>query len=66
MDRVCSTNGEKRNPFRKLLGKPEVKGLLRNPRHRRVDNIRMDLIERRRYEWTGFVLLRLAIIGGLL
>jgi hypothetical protein len=35
--------GEKRNTYRLLVGKPEGKGPLRRPRHRWVDNIRMDL-----------------------
>jgi hypothetical protein len=34
--------GENRNTYR-LLGKPEGKRLLGKPRHRWVDNIRMDL-----------------------
>jgi hypothetical protein len=41
----CSTNGEKRNTYRLLVGKPEGKRPLGRPRRRRVDNIRMDLGE---------------------
>jgi hypothetical protein len=37
--------GEKRNAYRLLVGKPEGKRPLRRPRHRWVDNIRMDLGE---------------------
>jgi hypothetical protein len=37
--------GEKRNAYRLLIGKPEGKGPLERPRHRRVENIRMDLGE---------------------
>jgi hypothetical protein len=37
--------GEKRNASRMLVGKPEGKRLLQRPRHRWVDNIRMDLEE---------------------
>jgi hypothetical protein len=37
--------GEKRNVYRLLVGKPEGKRLLRRPRHRWVDNIRMDHVE---------------------
>jgi hypothetical protein len=37
--------GEKRNPYRLLVGKPEGKRPLGRPRHRWVDNIRMDLAE---------------------
>jgi hypothetical protein len=39
----CSTNGEKRNAYRLLVGKPE-RPLVR-PRCRWVDNIRMHLGE---------------------
>jgi hypothetical protein len=35
--------GEKRNAYRLLVGKPEGKRPLGRPRHRWVDNIRMDL-----------------------
>jgi hypothetical protein len=41
----CSTNGEKRNAYRLLVGKPERKRPLGRPRRRWVDNIRMDLVE---------------------
>jgi hypothetical protein len=41
----CSTNGEKRNAYRLLVGKPEGKRRLGRPRCRWVDNIRMDLGE---------------------
>jgi hypothetical protein len=40
--------GEKRNAYRILVGKPEEKRPLRRPRHRWVDNIKMDL---REIEW---------------
>jgi hypothetical protein len=40
-----STNGEKRNAYRLLVGKPEGKRPLGRPRCRWVDNIRMDLGE---------------------
>jgi hypothetical protein len=36
--------GEKRNRYRLLVGKPEGKRPLERPRHRWVDNIRMDLV----------------------
>jgi hypothetical protein len=45
MDRACSTNGEKRNAYRILVGKPEGKRPLGRPRLRWEDNIRMDLRE---------------------
>jgi hypothetical protein len=37
--------GEKRNAYRLLVGKPEGKRPLGRPRHRCVDNIKMDLLE---------------------
>jgi hypothetical protein len=36
---------EKRNTYRLLVGKPEGKSPLGRPRRRRVDNIKMDLLE---------------------
>jgi hypothetical protein len=45
MGGVCSTNGEKRNACRLLVGKPERKRPVGRPRLRWVDNIRMDLGE---------------------
>jgi hypothetical protein len=37
--------GEKRNAYRLLVGKPEGKRPLERPRHRWVDNVKMDLLE---------------------
>jgi hypothetical protein len=45
MGGACSTNGEKRNAYRLLVGKPEGKRPLGRPRRRWVDNITMDLVE---------------------
>jgi hypothetical protein len=42
---ACSTNGEKRNAYRLLVGKPEGKRPLGRPRRTWVDNIKMDLLE---------------------
>jgi hypothetical protein len=42
--------GEKRNAYRIFVGKPEGKRPLGKPRHRRVDNIKMDL---REIGWDG-------------
>jgi hypothetical protein len=42
--------GEKRNAYRILVGKPEVKRPLGRPRRRWVDNIKMDL---RETGWDG-------------
>jgi hypothetical protein len=50
MDGACSTNGEKRNAYRLLVGKPEGKRQLGRARHRCVNNIKMDL---REIEWDG-------------
>jgi hypothetical protein len=45
MGRACSTNREKRNPYRILAGEPGEKRPLGRPRCRRVDNIKIDLRE---------------------
>jgi hypothetical protein len=41
----CSTNGDKRNPYRLLVGKPEGERPLGRSRRRWEDNIWMDLGE---------------------
>jgi hypothetical protein len=51
MGRAFSTNGEKRNACRILVGKPEGKRPLGRPRGRWVNNINMDL--RERMGWYG-------------
>jgi hypothetical protein len=45
MGGACSTNGEKRDAYRLLVGKPEGKRPLGRVRRRWLDNIRMDLVE---------------------
>jgi hypothetical protein len=47
--------GEKRNTYGLLVRKPEGKGPLGRPRHRWVDDIRMDLVEvgRGDMDWIG-------------
>jgi hypothetical protein len=45
MGRACSTNGEKKNAYRILVGKPEGKRPLGSPRRRWVDNIKIGLRE---------------------
>jgi hypothetical protein len=45
MGKACSENGEKRNAYRLLEGKPEGKTPLGRPSGRWVSNIRMDLGE---------------------
>jgi hypothetical protein len=59
--------GEKRNVYRLLVGKPEGKRPLGRPRHRRIDNIMVDLLEiglnvvdwiglaQDRYRWRALV-----------
>jgi hypothetical protein len=43
MGGACSRNLEKRNAYRILVGKSEVKRPLGRPNRRWVDNIKMDL-----------------------
>jgi hypothetical protein len=45
MGRACSTNREKRNAYRILVGKPKGKSPLGRPRRSWVDNIKMNLRE---------------------
>jgi hypothetical protein len=50
MGRACSTNGEKRNAYRILVGNPEGKRPLGRLRRRWVGNIKMNL---REIGWDG-------------
>jgi hypothetical protein len=43
MDRAYNANGEKRNAYRILVGKPEGKRPPGRPRHWWMDSIKMDL-----------------------
>jgi hypothetical protein len=47
MGRSCSTNGEKNNAYRVLVGKPEGKRSLGRKNRGWVDNTKLDL------EWGG-------------
>jgi hypothetical protein len=55
--RACSTNGEKRNEYRILVGKPEGKRSLGTPSRKWVDTIKMDLREK---GWGGMDCIDLA------
>jgi hypothetical protein len=50
MSRACSTSGAKRNAYRIFVENPEAKRLLGRPRHRWMDNIKIDL---RKIGWGG-------------
>jgi hypothetical protein len=50
MGRICSMNGEKRDAYRILVGKPEEKRPLGMPRRRWMDNIK---IHQREIGWDG-------------
>jgi hypothetical protein len=63
MGGACSTNGEKRNAYRILVGKLEGKRPLGRSRRRWVDNIKMDLKE---LEWDGVDWMDMAQEVGLL
>jgi hypothetical protein len=58
--------GEGRKVYRVMVGKHEGKRPLGRPRHRREDNIRMDLREIGWGVWRRFTLLRLGTGDGLL
>jgi hypothetical protein len=62
----CSTNGEKRNAYRLLVGKPEGRRPLGRPRCRWVDNITMNVGEVGWVMWTGLIWLRTGTGGELL
>jgi hypothetical protein len=57
MGRACSTNEDKKNAYRILVGKLEGKRSLGRPRRRWVDNIKMEL---RETGWGGMDLTDLA------
>jgi hypothetical protein len=50
MGKACSMNGDNRNAYRILVGKPEGRRPLGRPRRRKVHNIKIDL---REIEWDG-------------
>jgi hypothetical protein len=59
--------GEKRNACRVLVGKPEGKKPLGGPRHRWVNNIKMDLREIGwdGMDWIALIWLRIGTSRGL-
>jgi hypothetical protein len=63
MGRTCSTNGEKANACRILVGKPEGKRPLGRPRRRWVDNIKIDLERWDEMVWTGSIWLRSTVMN---
>jgi hypothetical protein len=60
MGRACSTNGETRNAYRILVGKPEGKRPLGRPRRWWVENVKKNL---RETEWGGIDWIDLAQHG---
>jgi hypothetical protein len=58
--------GEKRGAYRILVGRPEGRRPLRRPRHRREDNIKMDLHAVGWGTWTGLSWLRIGTGDELL
>jgi hypothetical protein len=60
--------GEKRNVYRLLVGKPEGKRPLGRPSRRRIDNIKIDLLEigLNVVDWIGLAWLRIGTGGELL
>jgi hypothetical protein len=58
--------GEKRNAYRILVRTPEGKRPLGRPRHRWLDNKKMDLRDLGWMVWTGSIGLRIGSSGGLL
>jgi hypothetical protein len=68
MGGACSTNGEKRNAYKILVGKPEEKRPLGRTRRMWLDNIQMDLREIGwdGVVWIGLIWLRIGTSGGLL
>jgi hypothetical protein len=63
VDGAFSTNGEKRNAYRLLMGKPQGRRPLGRPRRRWVDNIRMDLVE---VGWGDVDWIDLALVNSVL
>jgi len=58
MGGACSAYGERRDAYRVLVGKPEVKRPPGRPRHKWDDDIKIDLQEEVWGVWTGSSLSR--------
>jgi hypothetical protein len=52
---ACSTHGERRNAFRILVAKPGRKRLLKRPKRRWENNIKINLRGRGQVGWTGLI-----------
>jgi hypothetical protein len=63
MGRTSITNGDKRNAYRILVGKPEGKSHYEDEI---VDGLIIKLISERLDVWTGLIWLRIGTSGGLL
>jgi hypothetical protein len=66
MGRACITNGENRNAYRILVGKPEGKTQLGRPRRRWVDIIKINFRETVWNGLTGLIWLRIGTRERLL
>jgi hypothetical protein len=66
MGGACSKNYKKRNAYMVLVGMPEGKRPLGRPKHRWVDNIRIDVEGWDGVMWIGLVWLRIGTSGELL
>jgi hypothetical protein len=65
MGRACSTNGEKRNAYRILVGNPEGKRPLGRPRRRWGTILKWILERQDAMVWIGSIWLRIETNGGL-
>jgi hypothetical protein len=59
-------NGEKKNVYTVLVGKPEVRRPLGRPKHRWVDNIKLILEKLHAVVWTGLIWHKIGTSGELL
>jgi hypothetical protein len=65
-DRACNTNGENRNAYRILMGKPERRRQLGRPTRKWVDNNRRGHIEKGWIDIETLFSPRIEASGGLL